>query len=151
MYICPVDNKPLIIPIQKGSHKKRSKLFNSYADGLDMAYEGLFGIRFGLSECISFRWTNWRKEINLDYTEKYSNASILLSLYSTAVRQLDPLSEFLEYYRIIENTAQKAHTKWVACNLPKLRDYDFGFLELQSMDHRAMNHKRRKKKSIFRI
>lgn len=125
-YIWPYKKKALIKPIETG----RKKYINdSYYQNLGIAYEALNCIRLGPLGYVNFRWPGFKKEINLPYTKKYSRVAKELSLYSTAIRQLDPLSEFLCYYRILESVTHTNGKKWISENLPRIKDYNFGFLE----------------------
>lgn len=125
-FICPAKRKTLVQPIEKG----RKKYINdSYYQSLGMAYEALNCIRLGPLGYVNFRWPGFQEEADIPYTRKYSKAAKELSLYSTAVRQLDPLSEFLCYYRVIESVSGTNGKDWISKNLSRLESYDFGFLE----------------------
>jgi hypothetical protein len=81
----------------------------------------------------------------LPLTAKYSIVSKELGLYSTALRQLDPLSEFLCYYRIIESISRDNGKDWLSVNLSRLENYDFGFLEFEVIgEERVRKNQRRK-------
>ena len=123
--ISPVKKRALIKPIEKG----RNKYINdSYFDSIGMACEAIKAIRLGPLGLVYFRWSDFTKKVDLEYTNTYSSAAKELSLYSAAIRQLDPLSEFLGYYRVIESVSGKNHKIWISSNLSKLKSYNFGFL-----------------------
>ncbi|MFX0113987.1 MAG: methylamine utilization protein MauJ [Candidatus Hodarchaeota archaeon] len=125
-FITPVKRRALVRSVEKG----RKKYINdSYYQSLEMAYEALNCIRLGPLGYVYFRWPGFRKEVDIPYRKKYSGAAKELSLYSTAVRQLDPLSEFLCYYRVIESMTGTNGKEWISKNLPRLGNYNFGFLE----------------------
>ncbi len=94
-----------------------------------MAYEALNSIRLDPLGYVNFRWPGFDREVDIPYTRKYSRVAKELSLYSTAVRQLDPLSEFPCYYRVIESVSGTNGKEWISKNLHRLENYNFGFLE----------------------
>jgi len=73
-----------------------------------------------------------------------------LSLYSTALRQIDPFSEFLDYYRVIESISGSNGRDWISKNLPRLEVYNFGFLEFGS-DALPRIHKHRRRINVFSV
>lgn len=125
-FVLPARRKALVQPIEKGPRKY---INDSYYESLGMACEALNSIRLGPLGYVCFRWPGFGQDIDLAYTNQYSSVATELSLYSTAIRQLDPLSEFLCYYRVIESTSGKDHKAWISNNLLRLNNYDFGFLE----------------------
>lgn len=129
--VLPAKKKALVQPIVKGPSKCINDL---YFDSTCIAYEELNSIRLGPLIYVYFRWPGLDREINLPYTNKYSRVAKELSLYSTAVRQLDPLSEFLHYYRVIESVSSTNGKDWISKNLSRLASYEFGFLEFGSGD-----------------
>lgn len=138
-FILPFKKKALVQPIERG----RKKYINdSYYQSLGVAYEALNSIRLGPLGYVYFRWPGFQKDVDIPYTKKYSKVTKELSLYSTALRQLDPLSEFLCYYRVIESVTGTNGKEWISKNLPRLRNYDFGFIEF-GIDARAGLLKRR--------
>lgn len=146
-FICSVKRKALIQPIEKG----RSNYINdSYFNSMDMAYEALNSIRLGPLSYVYFRWPGFGREVDLSYTKKYSGVTKELSLYSGAVRQLDPLSEFLGYYRVIESISGTNGKDWIAKNLPRLKSYNFGFLEFGSNDQLGRQSRRTNVFSIYK-
>lgn len=143
-FIRPVKKKALVQPIEKG----RSNYINdSYFESLVMVYESLSSIRFGPLGYVYFRWPGFYREVDLPYTRKYLRVAKELSLYSTALRQFDPLSEFLGYYRVIESISGTNGKDWISNNLSRLKSYDFGFLEFGSD---GMYGRRRNVFSIYR-
>jgi len=113
-----------------------------------MAYEALNSIRLGPLGYVNFRWPGFQKEVDIPYTKKFSMVSKELSLYSTAVRQLDPLSEFLCYYRVIESVAGTNGKDWISKNLNRIEKYNFGFLEFGTD---AGNGPRLRRTNVFSI
>lgn len=129
-FICPVKRKALIQPIEKG---RNEYINDSFFDSFGMACEAIKSIRLGPLGYVYFRWPGFEREIDLLYTKKYSKVKKELSLYSTALRQIDPLSEFLDYYRVIERISGADGKDWILNNLSRLKSYNFGFLKFGSV------------------
>jgi len=125
-FIWPVRRRAVIKPIETG---RGEYINNSYYQSLDMAYEAINSIRLGPLSYVNFRWPGFQKDVDIQYAQKYSGVAKELSLYSMAVRQIDPLSEFLCYYRVIESVTSSNGKEWILKNLSRLGSYDFGFLE----------------------
>ena len=145
-FIWPARGKALIKPLEKG---KRDYIRNSYYDALHTAYEAINSFKLGPLGYVYFRWPGEYKPNNLPYAIKYSGVSKELSLYSTAVRQLDPLSEFLDYYRIIESVSGNNHKNWISSNLSSIEKYCFGFLEYEVVGEERIGNRRRQ--NLFSI
>lgn len=128
-FICPVKRKALIQPIEKG---RNQYINDSFFDSLGMACEAINSIRLGPLGYVYFRWPGFERKVDLLYTKKYSKVAKELSLYSTALRQIDPLSEFLDYYRVIESISGADGRDWILKNLSRLKGYNFGFLKFGS-------------------
>jgi hypothetical protein len=133
--------KALVQPIEKGQTRYIS---NSYFDSIGMACEAINSIRLGPLGYVWFKWPGFDKEVDLPYSKKYLGVTKEISLYSAAIRQLDPLSEFLNYYRVIESVSGSDGKSWISKNLPKLKSYDFGFLEFGTDAPFARARKRRR-------
>ena len=144
-FITPVNRKALILPIERG----RKKYINdSYYQSVAVAYEALNCIRLGPLGFVYFRWPGFQKDVDIPYKKKYSGVAKELSLYSTALRQLDPLSEFLCYYRVIESVTGTNGKEWISKNLCRLKEYDFGFLAYGT---EAQRIPRRRRTNLFSI
>lgn len=143
--ILPFRKKALVQPIERG---RKKYIDDSYYQSLDVAYEALNSIRLGPLGYVYFRWPGFQKEVDISYTRKYSKVAKELSLYSTALRQLDPLSEFLCYYRVIESVTGTNGKEWISKNLSRLKGYDFGFLEYGT---EAQGSPRRRRTNLFII
>jgi hypothetical protein len=75
---------------------------------------------------------------SIPLTARFAPVLNEVRMYSTALRQLDPLSEFLHYYRVLESIDARARgvsmsnaKAWVRANLPNLATFDFGRLEVR--------------------
>lgn len=145
VFICSAKRKALVCPIEKG---RRKYINDSYFNNLSMAYEALNSIRLGPVGYVYFRWPGFDREVDLPYTKKYLRVAKELSLYSAAVRQIDPLSEFLGYYRVIESISRTNGMDWISNNLSRLKSYDFGFLEF-GID--APSGRQGRRRNIFSI
>jgi len=142
-FVLPVRRGALVQPVEEGPRKY---INDSYYDSLGMACEAINSIRLGPLGYVYFRWPGYKKDVDLAYTDKYSSVAKELSLYSTAIRQLDPLSEFLCYYRVIESTTGTNGKAWIANNLSRLHNYGFGFLEFGTA---SPLKKRRRRINLF--
>jgi hypothetical protein len=141
-FMYPEKGKALTKPIEKG---RTSFIDQSYYASIRTAYEIINSLRLGPLAYVYFRWSGFRETMHIPVARRYSNVSREISLYSTAVRQLDPLSEFLNYYRIIESVSGSNGKHWILANLNRLEGYDFGFLEFEIIgEERVSKHQRRK-------
>ncbi|MBE6823104.1 MAG: hypothetical protein E7518_08430 [Ruminococcaceae bacterium] len=139
--IYSVNKKPFIKPIIGNN----SYIGRSY-DIITQAYEFINDIKFGFGNVV-FRYSDSDKEVDIQYSIKYKKVARELSLYATALRQLDPLSEFLCYYRIIEFITGDNGKNWIEANITRINNYNFGFLELRNIN--SLNSKR--KTNLFSI
>jgi hypothetical protein len=147
-FVWPANGKALTKPIEIG---RADYLNQSYFDALRTAYEAINSFRFGPLGYIYFRCPGFSEKCNLSLSLKYSIVSQEIALYSTAVRQLDPLSEFLGYYRVIESVSGSNGKDWLSANLDRLKKYDFGFLEYEIVgDERIRNQRRKNLFSLYR-
>jgi hypothetical protein len=144
-FITPVKRRALVRPVEKGI---KAYIDDSYYQSLGLACEVLNCIRLGPLGFVYFRWPGFSRDVDIPYTRKYSKVAKELSLYSAAVRQLDPLSEFLGYYRIIESVSGTGHKDWISENLSRLEDYDFGFLEFGT---EALGSPPRRRTNLFSV
>ncbi|MEW6533746.1 MAG: methylamine utilization protein MauJ [Thermodesulfobacteriota bacterium] len=134
---------PLSEPLTGGGLKYRR---DSYYDTHCKMLETLGRIRWGPLAYVCFRWSDYKKGVHLAYSEKYGKSAKELSLYSQALRQIDPLSEFLHYYRIIESVDGPNGgdgKAWIGSNLSRVKNFDFGFLELEEEGATRIQRKRR--------
>ena len=143
--IRPIKVEALIRPVEKG---RKEYIDRSYHDSLSMACEAINSLRWGPLGYVYFRWPSHDTKVNLLYTKQYSCVAKEISLYSTAVRQLDPLSEFLNYYRIIESISGNNGKSWLSANLTRLANYSFGFLEYEIVGEERVGNQRRN--NLFR-
>lgn len=99
-----------------------------YFHDLVSAWELARDLRHGSLAYIEFRWGHPDLQIDLPYTANYEKAEKELHLYATALKQIDPLSEYLCLYRVLESVHGSNVKTWVANNLDKIRNFNFGDL-----------------------
>jgi len=145
VFIRVANGKALTKPIERG---RASYIDWLYYDSLRSAYEAINSFRLGPLGYVYFRWPGIYGTTPLSLTSEYSSVSKEISLYSTAIRQLDPLSEFLCYYRIIESVSGDNGKNWLSANLSRLVRYDFGFLEFEIMGKERVK-KNQRRKNLF--
>jgi len=68
--------------------------------------------KYDILECptVEYKGYNIAK---LDYIETYKNNAIAVHLYNTALKQGDPLSQYLCYFRVIENIQGNNSKEWI--------------------------------------
>lgn len=98
--------------------------FHDLVAGLELCR----GLRSGPLAFIEFRWGHANVRIDLPYTANYGKAEKELHLYATALKQLDPLSEYLFLYRVLESVYGGNAKTWVQNSLDKIRNFNFGIL-----------------------
>lgn len=139
-YVRPARGNAFTKPIEK---EKADYLNKSYFDDLHTAYELINSFRLGPLAYVYFRFPGFSDVENILFSQKYLVASQEIALYSSALRQLDPLSEFLGYYRVIESVSGVNGKDWLAVNLGRLDNYDFGFLEYEIIGKERIRNQRR--------
>lgn len=85
---------------------------------------------------IAFRHDGWEARRDIPYTQAYSTASQEIHLYASALRQADPYSEFLSYYRVIESASNSNGVNWIASALSRLREHRFDDIKIGMIDER---------------
>jgi hypothetical protein len=84
---------------------------------------------------IHFRCRGDEEWPDLPYSKRFAALAEPLSLYATGLRQLDPLGEFLHYYRVLENADRKNGKHELARVLPLLATHSYGRLPAQLWHH----------------
>lgn len=115
---------------REGKRKTRE----SYFESLCMAFECINGNRLGPLSWVRCRYNTSVKckPIKVNYTHRYLRVAEAVHLYSLALRQIDPYSEYLCYYRVIENATNSNGRNWLELNLPRLPSASFGRLQIGS-------------------
>jgi len=80
----------------------------------------LHGIRLGYRYSIAFRWYDENRRVDLPYGQRFGNLCDAVHSYSAALRQTDPLSEFLWYYRVLENLSGNNGKQWITSNVARI-------------------------------
>jgi hypothetical protein len=106
-----------------------------YFHELVAALESVNALRLGPLGYVEFRHDTSKYPsltgdpvVHLNYREKYGLAAQEVHLYSLALRQIDPLSEYLCYYRVIESASRSNGLDWLEQNLGRLEFARFGML-----------------------
>jgi hypothetical protein len=115
-------------PTAEPIFRKRRIRWDDDFDHVREALLYLTDTRLGDLQFLTFRRPSTESVFHLAFTKMYAGSADLVGLYSTALRQLDPLSEFLHYYRVIESVDGKNGKAWVRANLPRLGAFRFGTL-----------------------
>lgn len=128
--LLPVHGKPLMRSAfgqEQGHHASYQRLAHIH----DLVHEG----RVGVAATYDFKWRTGGGEcLDVPVSTAYGAATDLLAMYATALRQHDPLSEFLHYYRVLEAIDGANGKRWVEARLPTLAMHDFGRLFVQPDD-----------------
>ena len=61
--------------------------------------------------------------VHLDFSARYGTAALALHLFNAALRQADPLAQFLNYYRVIENLTPHDGTAWIEAAISTTLEY----------------------------
>ena len=126
--VLPRFGRAIVKPL-KGHGRKFNR--EQYRNEQCEMFESLGGLKWGSLQHVPFRWSDLEQAVDLRYSANYGSAAKELSLYSQALRQFDPLSEFLHYYRIMESADGRKGKNWIAENLDRIKTFDFGFLEFE--------------------
>ena len=101
-----------------------------FGKSIESIYGSIVDLR--LNGYVWFKWPEaFTGIINIDLHKTYEKATKEIQLYSMALKQSDPLTEFLCYYRVIESISHDNGKKWIKVNLSKIRTFNFGFIQLQ--------------------
>ena len=105
-------------------------------------------LRHGPLTYVLFRYFPSEDHIDLPFTKRYGQVSQEVHLYAAALRQADPLSEFLHYYRVIESSVGTNHKKWIKNSLLKISKHQYGQLLI---GHEDILHPTEKPKDIMKV
>jgi len=76
------------------------------------------------------------EKTNLELTAKYRKAADELQLYGGALKQLDILGEYLNYFRVIESVTKNSGVAWIKNAIPKIRNYDYGIIKASDFENK---------------
>jgi hypothetical protein len=102
-------------------HRYKRLSYQSFFENLTNVLECASNNRLGDLTVVYFRWA----DTDLPYTKKYSQSEKAIHIYSMGLKQVDPFSEYLCYYRVLENLNNN-NTKWISNNLELIRNFNFG-------------------------
>ena len=126
----PLVGKPLTRSVfgdEKGHHHS----FEQIARIHELIHAG----RVGSMASYDFKWSSpTGTSLDVPVTTAFGPATDLLAFYATALRQHDPLSEFLHYYRVLEAIDGANGKKWIANHLASLTTHKFGALLIDPDD-----------------
>lgn len=97
----------------------------AYCESVAGILEGASQLRLGGSVIVPFQTPIMTTAGDLPYSSCYGPAAKEMGLYAGALRQVDVLSEYLQYYRVIECIAGGRHREWIAGHFEKLRTFQF--------------------------
>lgn len=104
----------------------RKLVMQTYVDSVINVLELTRELKHGPLTYILFRTFGRQDKVDLKYSVTYGRVAKELSLYSSALKQPDLLSEYLSYYRIIEAVSQSNGKDWVEYHLDRLSTHQFG-------------------------
>lgn len=98
-------------------------VYDSFNRELCVALESIWSIRSGPLVCVEFASKEYNYDTDFQFTKLYSSVAKEIQLYSTSLRQLDPLNEYLNYYRILESTVQNNAKEWIEKSLNRIFNF----------------------------
>ncbi|MDG4474924.1 methylamine utilization protein MauJ [Thiovibrio frasassiensis] len=119
-------HKP-IKPIKKNKYITKDTSY--YDTNIQNVFDAITDIKFNGN--ILFLWEeSYLKAVNINLHSKYRSVLKEIQLYSMALKQVDPLTEFLCYYRVIESVSGNNGKTWIRNNLGDSIQFDYGFVEI---------------------
>lgn len=100
-----------------------------YIDWLREGFEIANRINFGMERHVIFKYDWYHSDrdpevpVHIPWTATFGNVRTAIHLYNAALRQVDPLSQYLCLYRVIENVASNNGKAWVTTALAGTLDY----------------------------
>lgn len=113
--------------------RHRDDIPHLYLNNLTGSYENAAAIAEGLWFHPKFRYDlstapttdhKGHELVHLNFSKQYAQVPQALHLYNAALRQTDPLGQFLNYYRIMENLTGSNGKSWVQQSGGSLPDYE---------------------------
>jgi hypothetical protein len=133
--ITPIEKDTVIESILDIDSSKDSK-DKYYYKNLSSIYSSIFDMKYG-SCGIEFRFPGHDKRSNIFYVDKYKKVEKEINLYSSALRQGDPLAEYLNYYRIIESISKNNGKEWIKDNIDRIKKYNFPTVIIKGFDRKT--------------
>lgn len=125
------DVLPVARPLSSTAQKLRH-VYDTYTREVSVALESVWSMRSGGLASVSYSSEEMDYDTDFPFTSKYSKVSRELQLYAHALRQLDPLGEFLAYYRILESVVRSNARKWIASNLVRIGEFKTGSVTIKN-------------------
>lgn len=119
-------------------------VYDSFSKDLCVALEAIWSLRNGPFVYVEFASEEYNYDTDFQFTELYSCVAKEIQLYSTSLRQLDPLNEYLNYYRILESTNQNNAKEWIEHSLSRI--FSFPIEAVNVIDWRT-----RRKSDLYKI
>jgi hypothetical protein len=123
----PID--PAASPQVQPVHPLEGSWTRWYWEHLQMAYGAAAENRFNGS-CVLRYDPDDEESPSTDFTARFAGREELVGLYAMAARQVDPLSEYLCLYRLLEAADKKNGKTFIAKNLGGLQTKPFGDLRV---------------------
>ena len=102
---------------------------DQWFESMQVIYEELASIKHGVHS-VGYKYESLEELANIPFTNKYGSLSKEISLYAGALRKADPLSEYLNYYRIIESISGGKGIEWIDLKIKKIKSHDYGSIYL---------------------
>lgn len=116
---------PWCLKRRRPSEGPANYLAERYLDKLTYGAEAAYGVSSGPSMHVPFRYDSFHfpnqefspyhgfEYVSVDWSSQYASVRDALHLYNASLRQVDPLSQYLCSYRVIENTAHGNGKAWI--------------------------------------
>ncbi|MER7696749.1 methylamine utilization protein MauJ [Streptomyces sp. NPDC096095] len=127
---CRTDTPP---PYEAIGHKRPwHEPVRYYRDALEASVEFAHQIRF--NDDLALRYAPEGDPL-ASFEERFNNRREALSLYASAIRQVDLLSEYLGLYRVLEWPQKDNGKKFIEAHLDEIGGYDFGSLQMADLGY----------------
>ena len=113
--------------------RSRRDIPDLYLNDIVQSLEIATALSFGPWQHVRFRYDSFdaptvshkgHELIHVTYTARYQKVHQALHLYNAALRQTDPLTQFLNFYRTIESVTPGNGTPWIERVLQSVLEYE---------------------------
>lgn len=117
------------IPWEIFSRAKQASAAARYVEWLIEGCEVANRVNLGIERQVVFKydWLYFDAPpdgiVKIGWSAMFKNVGTAIHLYNAALRQLDPLTQFLCFYRVVENITGNNGKGWVESTLPGPMDY----------------------------
>lgn len=101
---------------------------DKYYSDISMVYSAILDKRLN-GTVLFFEETALDKEINIDITY-FKRVTKEISLYNSALKQIEPMVEFFMYCRVLESICNGLKDDWIRKSITKINNYDFGIINV---------------------